>query len=261
MIIPVIVKSHHHVLRTWFDIRRQLGSAPDVISFDSHTDTIQAFLRWNSKAEKNKGVSQNLIERVKQGDETALKMAIGRLRNDEFIDFAVQADLIRNAYVFSWASGATEGDNVSITQWQSDASGTGKRIFVFSPNRMPCCGKPYTYTKELSMCTQGCRRQLADLAIDDDVLKYVIEVFQQFGFEFSNYILDFDCDFFLTKRSLSPESDDVIGALMRMAMGITIAQELDFVRECRIDKALTASIIVSALKGLIEKHNQSTCGQ
>ena len=184
----MIVKFHHQVLKQWFELRHGLDSAPDVISFDSHTDTMQAFLRWNFRAERNEGVSLKLIERVKQADGDALKTAIQRLRNDEFIDFAVKADLIRNAYVFSWNQGTTEGNKVSITQWQSDACGIDKRIFVFSPNKMPCCCKPYTCAKKVLRCTQVCRRQLADLAIDDEVLSYVINVFQQFGFCSSKYM-------------------------------------------------------------------------
>lgn len=255
----MVVKSHQQVLQQWFELRHRRDSAPDVISFDSHTDTIQAFLRWNSKEAKNEALSQKLIEKIKQGDGNALKNAIRRLWNDEFIDFAIKADLIRNAYVFSWMQGVTEGNKVSITQWQTDACGTDKRIFVFSPNRMPCCCKPYS--KDLSRCTQGCRRQLADLAIDDAVLQYVVEIFQRFELDLSNYILDFDCDFFLTKRALAPESDTTIGNLIWGAAGVSIAQESGWVRKCRQDPTLTATTIVNALKGLIDKHVQSACNQ
>lgn len=259
MIIPKIVKSHHQVLRQWFELRHRLDSAPDVISFDSHTDTRQAFLRRNFRAAKNEELPQELIEKVKQGDVHSLEKAIRWLKNDEFIDFAIKADLIRNAYVFSWMQGVTEGNKVSITQWQTDACGTDKRIFVFSPNRMPCCCKPYS--KDLSRCTQGCRQQLADLAIDDAVLQCVVEVFQRFELDLLNYILDFDCDFFLTKRALAPESDTTIGNLIRGALGVSIARESACVRDCRTDPTLTATTIVNALNGLIDKHGQSACNQ
>ena len=88
----------------------------------------------------------------------------------------------------------------------------------------PECRHPLLMAKDES--------QKAKLVTTDDVLNEVIETFCKHGFDQSNYILDFDCDFIRDRDSMTHGNFDILKQLIKGAYAITIAQEPCFVDEC-----------------------------
>ena len=102
----------------------------------------------------------------------------------------------------------------------------GESLIEYSPECTPCCN--------LDEHGDPCTGRLADLSIESPFLEEAVlqaEHLKQ-GF-FESYILDIDCDYFNTRRSLSPRQDGVFKKLVRESEFITVALEPECVKICR----------------------------
>ncbi len=87
--VVYLVEDHHHALLPWWEICRELGTPPHVLTLDHHTDTLPAFTHFN---EVNKVCHPVLVP---------VEEALPDLRHDEHFDFAVRNGIIRSATIFS----------------------------------------------------------------------------------------------------------------------------------------------------------------
>lgn len=234
-----IAESHHHVIKEWFRYKNQ---GVHLLSFDYHTDFQKALVRKfrNSGAAKHISYNEYLSTYISCYD---IDAAIKDLRHDEHIDFALRCGIIEKAYVFSneyktfpkgWVIDVSEG---CMCNKLSQIISYGEECH---PLVQPL---PYDETKKAWMAKNN---------TTDQVLTDVMEVFQKYGFNHNNYILDIDCDFIRDKAAMSHSNLNVLEKLIKGAKAITIARESTCVYECSEGK-LTSDEIQEWLIGLIKK--------
>lgn len=125
---------------------------------------------------------------------------IGCLRHDEHFDYALKYGIISGAVIISHTPAVTVlPENLQVL-YNGD----------FAENE-PINSERY--------------RIYFDNALEDDFLKDFLPYFPE-----NNYILDIDCDYFKTCKSLAPRSPEIFRRLVRGAEMITISRESDWVR-------------------------------
>jgi hypothetical protein len=253
-----VYNSHHEAIEAWEKI-----PGCNLLSFDYHTDTHPAFLKYSYfEARKKLGINEldscneeasKLQEEVKRQlfEEYMLDKnitrAINKLAYDEHIDFSISTNIIHNAYILCKQDGGFRINDKVIGIDRPLIQSNGKRIFEYSPVCIPICKKtPHD---------DECIKLLADNAINDVLLNDVIQKFMCWGFSFSHpFILDFDCDYFNTKESLNPVSWLVIRELIKRSVIITIALEENCVEDLRLEgEDITSTSIHLCLIKMITK--------
>lgn len=249
-----IVRSHNQVLEAW-----EARPGLKVFSLDFHTDTREAlgsYAYWRTDSEVRAGRCDDPEQRKRElrdekirayleGDAT-IRGINDNLKHDEHLDFAVRCDMIEKAFVLSKNSNPSSSNpNVHIALGTEEFA--GQRIIEYSPPCVPGCPE--------SVHDDDCRRLLADASLEDTVLGDAVSTAESFDpFFFDGYILDIDCDYFNTEKSLRPEGAGVFRRLVRNAALITIALEPECVRICRLeDSFLESGRILEGLIALIEK--------
>ena len=168
--------------------------------------------------------------------------AIKDLKNDEHIDFALRSGIIERAFVFSCHSNSFyEGRVLSVPIVSKHCNQC--RIFSYSESCHPIVSLPYDDTDKARM---------AKINTTDEVLTDVMEVFKGHGFDWDNFVLDFDCDFIRDKEAMRYSNVNILEKLIKNAKAITIARESSCVNECS-DSKLTSDEIQEWLIGLIKK--------
>lgn len=248
-----IVESHNQVLEAWESLH-----GLNVFSLDFHTDTRQAFYNysyWRADSEVKSGLYRNLQERAEKLTDQKInqylekQMTINQINNnlkhDEHLDFAIRSNMIDTAFVLSKNSNETSSNsNVYIVDSQEQYN--KQRIIEFSPSCIPGCSK--------TIHDEECRIRRADSSIEDFFLVDAIGRAKSFKSSFfDNYILDIDCDYFNTEKSLYPENLEVFKRLIRNAELITIALEPECVKICRHEGCqLVSEDILTRLISILE---------
>ena len=125
---------------------------------------------------------------------------IALLRHDEHFDYAIKYNIISSAAIIS---------------------------------HTPCCTVPCEklqvlydgdFTEDEPLNSEKYCRYF-DMALEDDFLEKYLPFMPE-----KNYILDIDCDYFKTEKSLRPVKADIFRSLMKNADMITISREDDWVR-------------------------------
>lgn len=217
-----IAWSHHHVVREWFKYRER---GMHLLSFDYHTDFHKAFIRKSGNPSANYAYSSErhnsyLKKHIPCND---IEAAIKDLVNDEHIDFALRSGMIKRAFVFSHdVNTSHDARIISIPNrikqiWQAEI------ISYCEVNHPLATPTPYNDTTEAKM---------ARINASDEVISEVVKTFREYGFDQSNYILDFDCDFIRDRDAMTHGKFDILKQLIKGAYAITIAQEPSFVYDC-----------------------------
>ena len=248
-----VVHSHNQVLEAW-----ESCPGANVFSLDYHTDTREAFGNyafWRADSEAKAGrcedpearkteLMDQKIRAYLDGNST-IRDINDNLKHDEHLDFAVRTRMIGCAFVLAKNRNyQSSNPNVYIAGNQSEYMGEG--IIEYSPSCVPGCSK--------KIHDEECSRLLADSSIEDTVLSVAMTKAETFHPDFfENYILDIDCDYFNTERSLRPGTSAVFGELVRKASMITIALEPECVKICRFEGSiLDSESILEALTAIIE---------
>ena len=229
-----VVEAHHEVLEAWAEVRRSLASPPHLISFDSHTDSHRAFLRylglpWDSPELVERG--EPLVRKIQLDDPASISRAIAQLAHDEHIDCAQRAGIIDRVFIFLGAVGRY----VPLPN-----------TTVFDDICLPTCSK-------LSH-DDDCQRLLADHILEPVILRPRIDaVNADLGTraEDTAYILDVDLDVFLTRKAAAPADPSLFRQLLRHAKAITIAREPSCVEGLRLEE-----ITAEELEALVIDHIQ-----
>lgn len=248
-----IVESHNQVLEAWESCPHQ-----NVFSLDFHTDTREAFHNysyWRADSEVKSGKYQNLEERKKEltdqkisqylEKKISIKGVNDNLKHDEHMDFAVRTEMIETAFILSTNRNVTSSNpNVHIVCGSDKYR--GQRIIEYSPSCIPACPKE-THDQE-------CRILRADSCLEDSFLEDALTRAESFKDSFfNNYILDLDCDYFNTEKSLYPEKMEIFRRLILNASLITIALEPACVKICRHeDCSLISDDILARLISIFE---------
>ena len=206
-----IVPLHHEVLTFWAAWKREHEDAElSVLCLDHHTDVVRAF----------RDGSVPVGEGAWRSPE-AVADAIRRLRHDEHFDWAVQSGLVGEVFISS---------HTRATPPACEA------LHVLCDPRWP--------DENEFLQNQECYRDLADSVLESD---YLVRRFG--GIErHVPFILDIDCDYFLTRRALFPRDASFFHALLRRAELVTVSLESDWVRLLRFkNEDISAPVIAEAL--------------
>ena len=238
-----IVHSHNQVLEAW-----EQHPGRNIFSLDYHTDTKEAFgsysyWRADSEAKAGRCEDPELRKRELQDEKiraylegtTTIRSINDNLKHDEHIDFAVRTDMIGTAFILATNSNVSSSNpHVFIADGRREYE--GQRIIEYS-----------------SPCLPDSPNLRADSVIEDEFLSDAVATAESFHpLFFNDFILDIDCDYFNTVKSLRPENSQLFKKLIRKAAFITIALEPECVRICRLDDSLGDSeTILDALISII----------
>jgi hypothetical protein len=223
-----IFDSHNVALAAWAEIKASHDEELLLLTFDHHTDTHDAFVRYAClKNGKNMvGIDPIMDERLSRidwRDKQSVHEAVNDLNNDEQIDAALKLGLFSYAFCFN-----NEHRNANPKETQA---ATNERIYLIAEE-----------------CDGGCEEKShADQVLESALLVKLISRASGMGSSVgvddvtkAPYVLDIDLDYFKKRVSLSPKDARMIHGLIRGAVGITIATEPHYVRSGRIDGELTS---------------------
>lgn len=149
---------------------------------------------------------------------------IKRLRHDEHFDYALKYKLISKAVIISHTPAVTELPQGLQVIYDEDF-----------PDDEPLNSDRY--------------RKYFDNALEDEHLEKYLQFLPS-----DNYILDIDCDYFKTERSLNPSCSNIFFELLRNARMITVSLEHDWVRLLTFEgQFFTAEYIAGKLAEMYEQ--------
>lgn len=131
---------------------------------------------------------------------TDLEKDISRLQHDEHFDYALKYNIISKAVIISHTPVVTECPAGLTVLYNGD----------FAEDE-PLNSERFQH--------------YSDMAVEDCFLEQFVSHFPT-----ENYILDIDCDYFKTEKSLNPEKSSIFRKLVQNAEMITISREDDWVR-------------------------------
>lgn len=221
-----ICEKHHHVLYPWSIIKGQ-GNKKNLLTFDHHTDTHEAFLNYlyYNKSEK----LDSLISKIKIDNSNSIFDAIKKLKNDEHIDTAVKCGIINKAFVISYNGSFDQPPSNEFTTIHSNIE--TKIKLMMGEISLP---EIQTYP-DADIYTIGTAGYLDDdnCLLDDFMFQMLekIQIMSGINILETEYILDIDLDYFHTYESLKQNNIDQFKNFIMKATAITIATEPDFAEE------------------------------
>ena len=208
----VSVSLHHEVLTPWAELCARLSVPPCVLSLDFHTDTLSA---------ANRGLPPPFPgEFLRPG---AVKSAQKALHHDEHFDWALRSGLISKAVI------------LSISPQIGPLPCPELRVLPFrnAPSVQSILNDP---------------ESVRDFT--DTLLSSRLPVSEELNFTRGTapWILDIDCDVFLTERALEYPEDGLFADWVRRASLITVSRESDWVKLLRLPgEKLTGESIAAEL--------------
>ncbi|KVV46722.1 hypothetical protein WK92_24520 [Burkholderia ubonensis] len=244
-----IVKDHHHVLGGWAEVRLSQEEAgapvPALLTLDHHTDTRPPFDNhrfWatHSSATQPRNTAamnamlSNLLGDLTWRTKASVKRAIDKLKHDEHIRTAIEANIVSRAFVINLDGGNGVGGDVYETYSGCVAIG---------------CTKP--------IHDSDCERARADQVLETVYLDHELGKLNAMaqangvpGVEAEPYILDIDLDYFHTEKAIEPDDPATFYRLVQNASAVTIATEPGCVRNLRLtgSKITGKSLLASMLQ-------------
>jgi hypothetical protein len=238
----IVVEHHHEVLPHWAACRRAQPSAPRLLTLDHHTDTSRPFRRHLRRQARAQGcrrddatelqLSRQLVAQLDYRDPRTIDAAMETLGNDEHVVAAIGADIIRSAFVIAHNAADTAQDiylEHKIICRGVDECRRGGRVWPRPDNVLE--------TDFLARRLQAFDAILA--ALDEPLLRD------------APFILDIDLDYFNTLRSVRPQAPELIRALAREAVLVTVATEPEFVTHCAVEPGVTWTRLLTDLRTVL----------
>lgn len=272
-----VVDDHHKALAAWAEERRRLGAAPNLITIDHHTDTIEAFHNhasglWPDDIVNEEAVRDSLSSKIDWRSDESILSAIALLVHDEHIHAATMAGVLNAAFCIQLSDGdGTPSLETSAYEAEMEAafaSGApmppkprGSMTYAPTPDRIyvipfRCainCENP-VYNDE---CVVHHAWEIIEARYLDDQLARGAEMarcIDMADMESDAYILDIDLDCFHSSRAVHPEDAATFYRLIRNAIAVTIATEANCVRDLwkGAPPALTADELLEIVMEHIE---------
>lgn len=242
-----IAKNHHELLEAW-----ELYQGSNLLTFDYHTDTRKAFSTFaleSCESDFNYDISiKTRKEQIEEyHKEYNIEKMISRLSYDEQIDFAIEAGIVNKAFIICKEQANSHGQNEKVFRIGSNGIlNEDKKIFEISP----VCSSQTSFSNHV--CNDDCIKMIADQSLENELISYCLYKFKDHGFTKERFILDLDCDYFTTKKSLSPNRMQEFKELINRADAITIALEAACVKGLRLDKKINSKYVKNALLEIIK---------
>lgn len=247
-----IVDDHHKAFAAWALLRRESADAPILISFDHHTDTLEAFLHTAAiehPYDEDAMVARRaeLTEKLGWAADQPILESVAELKHDEHIDAATACGILRASFsmqlsdMSGWPSIEENAYSDALAAAWPDTVPEPTRPFTYqpAPNNvfvvghecfMECEGRPHT-----DDCLPKHYAQVIESAYLEDQLIRAAEMARCLGIsgglESVSYILDIDLDVFHSVASIEPKDASTLHRLIRGARAITIATEPECVDE------------------------------
>lgn len=279
-----VVVEHHHVLLPWSIIRGELDVAPNLITLDHHPDSMPAFNSYRcvtSDGDDNmyEQMLEGLIGKIDWRNKDSIYHAINKLKNDEHIQTATLAGIIRYAFLINLLDSTTPSIEEDNYREQNTANFLRGLLEGEVARPMEKPQRPFTYHSPKdgifeisSICAVGCTKvphdddctrphydQVLESVYLDNQLSIAEEMATSIGLRSvkeSPYILDIDLDYFHTDKAANPTDADTFCGLIKNAAAITIATEPDFVNDLKLaGSSITSETL---LKSVIEHINKCT---
>ncbi|WP_454688217.1 UPF0489 family protein [Achromobacter aloeverae] len=239
-----IVRSHHHVLQSWAEIRRSLSVAPALLTIGHHTDSHEPFLRHRFHAtyqtpgdeerEKMDALLPGMIAKLRYDDFESVQHAIGQLCNDEHIRTEIMAGIVSRAFVVNLSD--------------ENHSDPGVIYLTSSICAIGCAKMPHD-----DDCVPVHSAQVLESVYLDHELNAMAAKDGVPAAEAAPYVLDIDLDYFHSEKAIEPDDPATFYRLVRNAVAITIATEPDYVEDCREeDSKVTGEFLLVRMKQHIE---------
>ncbi|MCP3170224.1 peptide arginase family protein [Myxococcus qinghaiensis] len=234
-----VVKSHHHVLQSWAEIRRSLTAAPVLLTLDHHTDTEEPFYRHRADATRRLTTEVNcsqtpyllqpldvaamearlpgMIANLRYDDEASVMHAIDKLHNDEHVWTAIKARIVSRGFVINLSHGNSSEHSVLYETSSFCAIGCIKALHDDK------CASLHSAQVLESVYLDQRLKALDTMAAQDGVL----------AVEAEPYVLDIDLDYFHSERAIEPDDPTTFYRLVRKAVAVTIATEPTWVKDVR----------------------------
>lgn len=207
-----LVPLHHEVLIPWAGLRTRLSEPPPVLSLDFHTDT----LACTARGIPSPGLKDGL-------DPESVRNAVRTLHHDEHFDWALRAGLISKAVILS----------ISPQIGPTPCPGLHVLPFRDVPPVQTILNDPES------------ARSFADM-----LLSCGLPESEELDFTRSAgpWILDIDCDVFLTGKALEYPEGGLFADWIRRTALITVSRESDWVKLLRLPgELLTGELLASRL--------------
>ncbi|MBP5182525.1 MAG: hypothetical protein J6331_05810 [Lentisphaeria bacterium] len=207
-----VVSSHEEVLLPWAEYRLACPEMPPptVLVLDHHTDILPAFRNEHAVIEKDCWM-----------DLSFLRGTVKKLRHDEHFHFAVASDLVKECIISACVNATIPAHEALKVRWD-ERWGEENKVLA-EPEKF---------------------RGLADSVLETEYLA------ARFGQELPEHcILDIDCDYFSTLKSLRPENPSYFHRMVSSASLITISLEREWVNLLRFpgEELLTSERIAETL--------------
>lgn len=239
----IVVEHHHEVLPHWAACRRDQPTAPRLLTLDHHTDTSRPFRRHLRRQARARGqrltdamerqLSDALVAQLDPMEPRSIEAAMETLGNDEHVVAAIGAGVIRSAFVIAHNAANTAQDTYlehKIICRGVDERRRGGRAWPMPDNVLE---------------TAFLAERLQDF---DDI----VQAFDEPLLRDAPFILDIDLDYFNTLRAVRPEAAELIRALAREAVMVTVATEPEFVAHCAVEPGVTWTRLLADLRTLLE---------
>ncbi|MDQ1315171.1 MAG: hypothetical protein QG662_1280 [Pseudomonadota bacterium] len=252
-----------------------MGSAPNLITIDHHTDVHEAFLghahlETMESRENACALARDLTKRIDWQDHQSLLWSIERLRHDEHINAATMSGILNYAFCIQLSD---SGGSPSIEEQAYDAERQAR--WPRTPTLQPPC-RPMTYddpenhifvishdcviSRTRMPYNDDCVVQRGNMIIEsiylEDQLARGAEMSRCVGvphIEAQPYILDIDLDAFHSRQAIEPVDPETFYRLIRNAVAITIATEAECVDELKFDdESINADMLLDQILKHIE---------
>lgn len=238
----IVVEHHHEVLPHWAACRRNQPAAPRLLTLDHHTDTSRPFRRHLRRQARAQGrrhddavereLSRALVARLDHADPRTIEAAMATLGNDEHVVAAIGAGIIRSAFVIAHNAANTAEDTY-----------LAHKIICRGVDEYPRGGRMWPRPDNVLEAGFLAAR-LQDF---DDILQALDEPLLRDA----PFILDIDLDYFNTLRAVRPDAPEVIQALAREAVLVTVATEPEYVAHCAVEPGVTWPRLLADLQALL----------
>lgn len=239
-----VYEKHNEVLEAWAKHRKTVLDAPNLITFDHHTDVLEAFCNSSYDHDRNKEnvtKKNKFLRLLNYNNDDSIKEAIMNLRNDEQIDAAIRGNIINQAFVISHDGSSDQPPPNEHTEIWKDET---KKIELMM-NLISLPTENLTYPKSSSgIYIVGCGDLDENMVLDSGFLNEKLDVINLMNGSSlidSNFILDIDLDYFHTLDSTTNGNLEVFYKLINKSVLITIAKEPLFVSNYNSDENIINS--------------------
>jgi len=274
-----VVDDHHKAFAAWALLRREMGEAPILVSFDHHTDTMpacdnRAAVKHPYDSAAYQAFRAEMVAKLGWSTDVEVLGSVAMLKHDEHIDAAACCGILRASFSIQlsdmggWPALEEEAYYAELQKsWDRGAAAPPepKRPFHYKPpeHNVFVVGHECSIGCEAHPHNDAClpvhASQIIESVYVEEQLARAAEMARcigiEGGIETVPYILDVDLDVFHTVAAINPRDAASFHRLIRGALAVTIATETEWVDEEWLDeeRQLSSDELLAALLQPIEQ--------